>query len=52
MIDGRRDPENDRAGAAVRFDATRGASLLVVDDSRLMLELVSEGFTSRGYLVY
>ena len=52
MSDGRRDPENDRGATAGRFVATRGASLLVVDDSRLMLELVSEGFTSRGYLVY
>jgi CheY-like chemotaxis protein len=39
---------------AERRDAAtgRGASLLVVDDSRRVLELVSEGFTSRGYLVY
>jgi len=52
VIDGRTDPENDGAGTATRSEATRGASLLVVDNSRVMLELVSEGFTSRGYLVY
>jgi CheY-like chemotaxis protein len=52
VIDGRRKPEAGTEDAASRSEARRGGSLLVVDDSRLILELVSDGFTSRGYLVY